>query len=123
HAIVEESGGTFAKAPGAAAAGAPAAQAAAAPSEGTLLERFALEPDEIEAIKATLDTGASVWLLEVDFQPDSPWLAVRAFQALNDLSNVGELLKSQPTAEDVEAERVGSKLLVVIAGSEDAAES
>jgi two-component system chemotaxis sensor kinase CheA len=121
HAIVEESGGTFAKAPGAAAAGAPAAAAAVAPSEGTLLERFALEPDEIEAIKATLDTGASVWLLEVDFQPDSPWLAVRAFQALNDLSNVGELLKSSPTSEDIEAEKVGPRLLVVIAATEDAA--
>lgn len=122
HHIVEEGGGTMARMPGQAApAGGQAAPAAAGSGGGSLLDRFPLEPDEIEAIKATLGTGAAVWLLEVDYQPDSPWLAVRAFQGLNDLSNVGELLKSQPTAEDIEAEKVGPKLLVVIAGAEDAA--
>lgn len=124
HHIIEERGGTMAKMPGAAAAPAPAAAspATAATAGGSLLDRFALEPDEIEAVKATLGTGAAVWLLEVDYQPDSPWLAVRAFQSLNDLSNVGELLKTQPTAEDIEAEKVGPRLLAVIAGPEDAAD-
>ena len=120
HAIVEDSGGTFAKVPGQAAT--VPGVAPTAPSAGTVVERFPLDPDEIEAIKATLETGASVWLLEVDLQPDSPWLAVRAFQALNDLSSVAELLKSAPSSEDIEAEQVGPKLLVVVAGSEDAAD-
>jgi len=119
HKIVEEGGGTFARMPGQAAPAAAPAPAAAA--GGTLLERFPLEPDEIRAVKAMLESGASVWLLEVDFQPDSPWLAVRAFQSLNDLSNVGEVLKSNPNSEDVEAEKVGPKLQVVLAGpAEDA---
>ena len=125
HAVVEEGGGTFARTPGQAApAGeaAPAAPAAAAAGDQPLLARFPLEPDEVEAVKATLETGASVWLLEVSFDPESPWLAVRAFQALNDLSNVCELLKSSPSAEDIEAEKVGPKLLIVVAGAEDAAE-
>src|SRR5579883_719488 len=125
HHIVEEGGGTMARMPGQAAAPVAAPAAGAAPagaSGGGLLERFPLEPDEIEAIKATIGSGAAVWLLEVDFDPESPWHAVRAFQALNDLSNVGELLKSLPTSEDIEAEKVGPQLKVVIAGEESAAE-
>ncbi|HLQ35722.1 MAG TPA: chemotaxis protein CheA [Chloroflexota bacterium] len=126
--IVEQGGGTFARMPGqppAAGGQEPGAggQAGPAPTTGSLLERFPLEPDEIEAVKATLESGAMVWLLEVDFQPDSLWLAVRSFQSLNDLSNVGELLKTKPTSEEVEAEKVGPKLQAVIAGAAEAAEA
>ncbi|HEX6513796.1 MAG TPA: chemotaxis protein CheA, partial [Chloroflexota bacterium] len=121
HHIVEQGGGKMARMPGQTAESPRPASPTAVGEEQPLLARFALEPDEVEAIKATLESGA-VWLLEVDFQPDSEWLAVRAFQALNDLSNVGEVLKSSPTAEDVEAEKVGPKLLMVIAGEPSAAD-
>src|SRR5581483_10142214 len=124
HHIVEEVGGTFARMPGQpapAAAEGPAAAPSAAPAvagDGGILARLPLLDDEREAIKATVEAGIPVWLVEVNFKPDSEWLAVRSFQVLTDLSNIAELLKSQPTAEEVEAEKVNVQLMAVVAGSD-----
>ncbi|HLY64643.1 MAG TPA: chemotaxis protein CheA, partial [Chloroflexota bacterium] len=48
------------------------------------------------------------------------WLAVRSFQILTDLSGLGELLKSSPTSEEVEAEKVSANMALAVAGGDAA---
>lgn len=111
HKIVEQSGGAFGKPPLA-----PAPASGGRPARAPVELGLPLDEGERDAVSATIEGGLGVWLVSVDFVPDSPFLAVRAFQALNELSNVGELLKSKPTPEEVEAEQVTSQMYVVIAG-------
>jgi two-component system chemotaxis sensor kinase CheA len=129
--IVQDAGGTMARMPGSGGgqeavaasppepdAGSQVAGGSSAPSaQHPALE---LDADEKEAIKATIDAGMGVFLVEIAFQPDSEWLAVRAFQVLNDVSGIGELLKSNPTSEDVEAEKLGPSMALVLAGGDAA---
>ncbi|HLY67895.1 MAG TPA: Hpt domain-containing protein, partial [Chloroflexota bacterium] len=114
--IVQDAGGQLARMPGQAAA-APtgpesgvgsqeSGDSAASTQDSGILGKLPLDDGEQEAVKATIEAGVDVFLVEVAFQPDSEWLAVRSFQILTDLSGLGELLKSIPSGEDVEAEKV-----------------
>ncbi len=120
--IVEAAGGIVARMPGSAAAadgahgGSGAASAGAAPA-------LTLDEDELATVQDAIESGAAVWVLEIDFEPTSEWLAVRAFQALNDLAGHGELLKSKPTAEEIDAEQVGAQMQLVMAGDPSSADA
>jgi len=130
HRIVEEAGGTMGKPPPASTGvgsqesgvGGSAAQADSRLPTPDSTAGLVLDADDREAIQATIESGAAVWQLTIDLAPDSPWLAVRAFQILNDLSEVVELLKSKPTSEDIEAEQVGTQVHVIVAGEADEAD-
>ena len=55
-----------------------------------------------EAVEAVGD-GARDYRLTVSIKPDSPWLSVRAFQLLTAAGEVGSVLTSVPTIEEIEA--------------------
>ncbi len=83
-------------------------------------------PGRAPAAPADVDTaitqaharGLSAYVVKVGLQPESPFRAVRAFQALTELRERGEILRSTPTAAEVEAEQVGNELQVLMVSAE-----
>ena len=63
--------------------------------------------------------GLNVFQVHVDLEPGTAWASVRCFQVLQGLGLVGDIISSQPTAEDVEAERVGSSIKVLLSTEYD----
>lgn len=56
-------------------------------------------------------TGAA-WEIEVELAQESPMPAVRAFQVIVALEQLGQIIESRPTLREIEAERVGTSLRV-----------
>ena len=80
------------------------------PAEGAseVADDWALDDNARQAAERTCeDRGLTLWDIRVDFTPTSDWLAVRAYQVLAGLDNLGELVKSQPTLAEVEGEQIG----------------
>ncbi|MDE3078279.1 MAG: hypothetical protein KGJ86_22885, partial [Chloroflexota bacterium] len=133
HAIVE-GGGSPAASPAAAPPEAEAngaaelspdllKQAAAqVGAQSTLINKWYLDDGEKEYLHQKIAAeGLHAFLVEADLAPDSPWLAVRAFQILTDLANVGEVYKSRPSKTEVEEEKVTPHIQVIVVTKEDAA--
>lgn len=77
-----------------------------------------LTPEESERISQAGDKGLSpVWaVLALDKQAQMP--AVRAFQALLALGDIGEVVRSWPTQQEVEEDKVGDDLKVLLLTAE-----
>ncbi|MEW5935053.1 MAG: chemotaxis protein CheA, partial [Bacillota bacterium] len=59
-------------------------------------------------------TGDRVLQVEVRFDEECPMPAVRAYQVVMALEDVGEILESDPSLEDIEGERVDRGLRVIL---------
>ena len=128
HAIVE--GASTAPAAPKAAAEAPEdlspealKQAAAeAGSPTSLLNKRWLEDADKDYLLAKIEgEGQRAYLVQAELAPDSPWLAVRAFQILTDLGSVGDVYKSWPSKTEVEEEKVTPHMDLVVVSKEDPA--
>lgn len=66
-------------------------------------------------------TDRKPFLVTVNIRRDTPWLAVRCYQVLTQMSGMGRLLSSSPTLEEIEREKVGPTIRMVLASpsSED----
>jgi len=73
-----------------------------------------LDEDGKERLNTAVSAGQHAFEVHVDLEKDSPWTAVRCFQILTDLSRVGEVIQSTPTMEEIEEEKVGSTLELVV---------
>lgn len=82
--------------------------------EGPLLGPPILSEESRERLKTLLGAGQKAYEVRASLNPQTPFAAVRCFQVIEALSNVGEVLASSPTQEDVEAERVGFDIRVVL---------
>ena len=78
--------------------------------------------DEIRTtIEAAAENG-TVLHLTVELDPATDWKAVRCFQVINALDECGEILTSSPTQTDIEQEKVGARLEVLLATTQDIAD-
>ncbi|RLT43853.1 MAG: hypothetical protein DWI58_02625 [Chloroflexi bacterium] len=93
------------------AQGTVATVAAPAPGVGKL----AAEPAVAARLQAAEVAGQSAYVVTVTLDPQSDWAAVRCFQVLNDLSVHGEVIASVPSQHEIEEERAGHTLSVLIA--------
>lgn len=85
------------------------AQVRAAPSAGLPV----LSPMEENRVQEGIGRGLiAMWALLV-LDKNAPMPAVRAFQAIMAIGDVGELVRSWPTQEDVEEDKVGEELKLV----------
>ncbi len=74
-----------------------------------------LSQDGSERLWSMLESGQSAYQIKVTLSQETTWAAVRCFQVLEGLAEIGEVLGSSPTADDIEAERVGLDIHVVLA--------
>jgi two-component system chemotaxis sensor kinase CheA len=105
----------------------PAASAAgASPVGGTpaaaTVPVLPLAPAEEAILAKGREEGLTPYLLQIELDPSSPMPAVRAFQTLLAVGDLGQLVRSWPTQEEVEEDRIGKevKLLFLTAQPEAA---
>ncbi|MCG0238030.1 MAG: chemotaxis protein CheA [Firmicutes bacterium] len=90
-----------------AGSGAPAAPAGDHPALRDL------DPAGIERLRAGIREGRSPLWIQLAADPTAPMPGVRYFQALLALGELGEVVRSWPTQEEIEQDRVGETLSVV----------
>jgi two-component system chemotaxis sensor kinase CheA len=81
---------------------------------------LAADHDALEALRAE-KSGRNLYRIRVSIDPNSEWLAVRCFQVLDVLATFGEIVKSAPSREDIEAE-IASHVLEAVVLSASTAE-
>ncbi|MFO7172353.1 MAG: chemotaxis protein CheA [Bacillota bacterium] len=94
----------------AAASGAPVAPAAPSGDHPALRD---LDPAGMERLQAGVREGRTPLWIQVAADPAAPMPGVRYFQVLLALGELGEVVRSWPTQEEIEQDRVGETLSVV----------
>ena len=94
----------------AAADGEGPATASAAPS----LRSRATEPEIAGRVQVVLEQGRVPLHIRAEIEPESEWAPVRCFQVLNELGEHGEVLASVPSEEEIEQERAGHVIEVLL---------
>lgn len=72
--------------------------------------------DERQEASEGLEKGERLWMVHIAIEPNSPMPAVRAFQSLMALGELGTVVRSWPSQEDVEQDRVGLDLRALLVG-------
>jgi len=104
--------------PGVGAGGNPAREGSFEPNGRITLELSLVEKDTVsQAIKQ----GANAFLIKVIFNIESEMLAVRTFVTLRAIEEIGEIVRSNPTDEEIEKEQVSGDLMVFLITREDEA--
>lgn len=80
---------------------------------------LSLEQDARDSLQRALARGQNVYNIKVSINKESDWAAVRCLQCLNDLARIGEVIASAPSAKEIEEEKTGFDLEVILASSED----
>jgi len=65
-------------------------------------------------IDEALKKGESAFLVRVLINPKSEWMAVRSLQVCNDLANMGELIASNPSQNEIDQEKVTPEFTAII---------
>ena len=71
------------------------------------------------AVRAAEIAGQNIYDVHIEVSKDSPWAGARLLQALQQMGRLGEVIQSAPTLEDIEADRSGTDLHAIFAGSVD----
>lgn len=98
-----------------AAAAGEGADDGAAPPQPTLEEALAADGMARARLQAALAAGRKAYRVSVEMDPESPWLAVRALQVLQELSARGEVILSLPSQQEIEAEKTSPRLQAAVA--------
>lgn len=89
---------------------APVAQQAAALPQGAPSLPMPLNPAEEALLARGKAEGLTPYALQIELDPTSAMPAVRAFQTLLAVGDLGQLIRSWPTQEEVEEDRIGKEL-------------
>ncbi|MEE8372748.1 MAG: chemotaxis protein CheA [Dehalococcoidia bacterium] len=88
-------------------------ESASVAGDGGEMGPLALDDDGRERLQSAVAAGQTAYQVSVGFDKESTWTAVRCFQVVHELSQVGEVITSNPSPEDIEQEKVGFELRVV----------
>ena len=80
---------------------------------------LSLDQTATQRLQTAQITGQNIFLVKITLSEGTSWASVRCFQILQALSLIGEVITSNPTQEDIEAERVGNEIYVVTATEHD----
>lgn len=104
-----------------AAAPAPGARSEAAPAAGAPAGMPGLSQAEDNRLSAGRARGSTAYWAVMAIDKNASMPAVRAFQTLLAINDLGELVRSWPTQEEVESDKVGEELKLVFLCSQGAA--
>lgn len=77
-------------------------------------------PDEIDLLaRKTVEDGTPVFRLDILIQEGCDFPAIRAYQVVQALKRVGEVLWTRPSAEEIDRHEVGRGVAILLATSED----
>ena len=74
-----------------------------------------MDEETLDRVRRLCEQGEVCWRVRVDLDKEASWATVRMLQALNAAKECGEVLWSHPTVEDIENERVGVEMVIVLA--------
>lgn len=77
-----------------------------------------LAPEQIARLREAVGLGHTAAIAHLTISPSSAMPAVRAFQALLAAGDVGEVLASTPTQEEVETDQIGDSLTLILLTTE-----
>ncbi|HZG84379.1 chemotaxis protein CheA [Paenibacillus sp.] len=106
-------------APAAAGQAAPAA-GNAQPAEGAQGVRALLDQYQISIVQQSIEAGHLAYRIDVALRKDCVLKAVRAYMVFDALGKLGEVVKSSPPAEDIEADKFDYEFTLVFLSSSDA---
>jgi two-component system chemotaxis sensor kinase CheA len=72
----------------------------------TLAADLVLRPAEVSILTTLAGEGNQTYAVDVTLQEGTVWAAVRAFQLIAALGDIGRVIMSRPTEEDIEQEKV-----------------
>jgi len=72
------------------------------------------EPAVLQQVRTAKDEGDNTYRVGIEMDPETDWAAVRGFQVLSEIANVGKVIWSDPSVEEIEAGRVGHKLELLV---------
>lgn len=72
-----------------------------------------------QAIQNGRAAGKNGYAIAVELEQSSDWAAVRFFQVVSEISNLGEILQCIPSRSDIEAGKVGKTLSTILITSTD----
>ena len=73
-----------------------------------------LRQEDIALVTTLATSGNHTYAVDVALEDGTIWAAVRCFQLITALGDAGRVIVSRPTAEDIEAEKVGLNYSAVI---------
>jgi two-component system, chemotaxis family, sensor kinase CheA len=82
--------------------------------------QLALDKDARSKLKTALDNSQNVHHVAVKIDKASTWAAVRCFQIINELSQIGDVICSAPSQKEIEEGTVGFELELALATQSDA---
>lgn len=100
------------------AAGAGGATETVSEDRPSVSASAAADPAVVERLEAALADGDRAYVVGIGIVPGTDWAAVRCLQAMNELSSLGRVIHSVPSSEEIEEEKVGSRLEILLATSE-----
>jgi two-component system chemotaxis sensor kinase CheA len=65
-------------------------------------------------IRTAIENKMNPVSIKVTFNKDSTWKAVRCFQILNELNDMGKTVFSEPSSQEIEAENVNDELFIIL---------
>ncbi len=90
-----------------------------ATGEVAINAKITVDQTVLEDVQAALAGGQNVLQVEVSFDSKSDWVVVRCLQVLTELARMGNVVTSSPTAEEIDEEKVGFEMKLLLATHED----
>lgn len=80
---------------------------------------LSLDRDARDSLQTALAGGHNIYHLDVAINKESEWAAIRCMQCLNEVARIGEVIGSAPTADEIDEEKVGFNIKIILASKED----
>ena len=77
-------------------------------------------PKTLDKLKTVMGKGQNAYDIKVEVDPKSNWAAVRCFQVINQLSDMGKIIDCVPSQKEIEAGNSGPSLKLILATLEEA---
>jgi two-component system, chemotaxis family, sensor kinase CheA len=89
--------------------------------ENKVEKNTAVSSEDSSKIQQAREKGYNSYKIKITIDNNSSWIAVRQFQLISELGQLGEIISSQPTREEIESGKVGPALDLILVGSVEAA--
>jgi two-component system chemotaxis sensor kinase CheA len=73
-----------------------------------------IDENTLAEIRTAIENKMNPVSIKVTFNRESIWKAVRCFQILNELSDMGKTVFSKPSSQEIEAENVNDELFIIL---------
>ena len=85
-------------------------------------KEIAIDASTQQSIQSAYAEGTNVYIIKVEIEKSSPWMAVRHFQLISELAQLGKIIASRPTQQEVEIGKIGPTMEMVFTSAKETQE-